>query len=71
MPATTATSHTRSYSVDDDGDAVQLHLVEAGHQVGGGLFPIDALGEDVAFDLAKMLGDSFVASARPRSAGLS
>jgi hypothetical protein len=71
MPATTATSHTRSFSVDDDGDAVQLHLVEAGHQVGGAFFPFGQGGEDSAFDLANMMGAAFVASARPRSAGLS
>ena len=61
----------RTYRIDDEGDGYGLVLLEYGQQVGGGLFPIDALGEDVAFDLAKMLGDSFVASARPRSAGLS
>jgi hypothetical protein len=71
MQVTTATSHTRSYSVDDDGDAVQLHLVDAGQQVGGAFFPFDQGGEDSAFDLANMMGASFVASARPRSAGLS
>lgn len=66
-----ATSPTRAYVVDDDGDAVQLLLVEAGRQVGGAVFPFGVGGEDLAFDLANMIGAAFVASARPRSAGLS
>lgn len=61
----------RTYRIDDEGDGYGLVLLEDGQQVGGGLFPIEVLGEDAAFELAKSMGDSFVASVRPRSAGLS
>ena len=74
MHAITATSHTgavRWYSVEDDGEAVQVVMVEDGHQVGGALVPFDLLGQSEAFDLANSLGQTFVASVRPRSAGLS
>jgi len=63
--------NARTYRIDDEGDGYGLVLLEDGVQVGGALLPIDVLGEDAAFDLAKSLGQSFVASARPRSAGLS
>lgn len=71
MLDSTATSPTWAYMVDDDGDAVQLLLVESGCQVGGAVFPFGVGGEDAAFDLANMIGSAFVASARPRSVGLS
>lgn len=61
----------RAYRIDDEGDGYGLVLIEDGRQVGGGLFPIDPLGEDVAYELAQSVGQSFVASARPRSAGFS
>ena len=61
----------RSYLVEDDGDSAQLHLVEAGQQIGGAFFPFAHNGEDSAYELANLFGIAFVASARPRSAGLS
>lgn len=61
----------RTYRIDDEGDGYGLVLLEDGVQVGGALLPIDVLGEDAAFDLAKSLGDSFIATARSRSVGLS
>lgn len=70
-PATSRPQVVRWYSVEDDGDGCQLLLVEDGYQVGGALVRFDLLGEDAAFDLANTLGQTFVASARPRSAGLS
>lgn len=61
----------RTYRIDDEGDGYGLVLLEDGRQVGGALFPIDVLGEDAAFHLANSLGESFIATARPRSVGLS
>ena len=60
-----------TFSIDDQGDGFDLALFDGGRQVGGAFFPFDQGGEDSAFDLATMMGAAFVASARPRSAGLS
>jgi len=49
----------RIYNILDDGDAFQLSLFLDGSQVGGAFFPVDVLGVDAAFDLAKSLGLSF------------
>lgn len=46
----------RDYSIDDDGDEVQLALFENGVQVGGAMFPDDGdgLALGLALDLASM-----------------
>lgn len=73
MQVTTATSHTgavRSYSIEDEAEGFQLLLFIGDEQIGGGYFP-DLDGTGAVFHIAFALGESFVASVRPRSAGLS
>lgn len=53
------TTATRTYLINDQGDEYELALFQDGVQVGGGVFPI-SIGDDVAFELAKSLGDSFI-----------
>lgn len=36
---------TRGYEIQDDGDAIQVALLEDGQQVGGAYFPDDGSGE--------------------------
>lgn len=50
----------RAFQVQDEGDGYGLVLLEDGQQVGGALLPIDALGDDGAFDLANSLGLAFI-----------
>jgi len=54
-----ATSAARTYTITDEGDAYSLTLFFGCQQVGGGLFPIDALGDDEAYAIAVGLGESF------------
>jgi hypothetical protein len=55
----TTTTSTKTYLINDEGDAYELALFQDGLQVGGGVFPL-SIGEDAAFELAKSLGDAFV-----------
>ena len=70
------------FLIDDSGKTLQVPpsprsgkvtriMVEDGQQVGGAVVPFDLLGASEAFELANSLGQTFVASVRPRSAGLS
>ena len=56
----TATTATKEYLINDEGDAFELVLIEDGQQVGGGVFPF-VLGVDEAFDLARGMGEAFSA----------
>lgn len=49
---------TRSYQIEDDGDAVQVMLMEDDVQMGGAYFPDDGTGE--AFQDAMEVGESWV-----------
>jgi len=48
----------REYSIDDEGDEIQLSLYEGGHQVGGAVFPDE--GDGSAFHLAYEVGQQWV-----------
>lgn len=58
----------RFASVEDEGEAYGVFLVQHGEQVGYALFPYVAGFEETAFHLANQLRDSWVSA---RSAGLS
>jgi hypothetical protein len=60
IKAMATTTATKTYLITDDGDSFSLSLYDNGEQVGGGIFPF-ILGEDLAFDLAKSMGDAFAA----------
>ena len=49
----------RFFNIIDEGDGFELSMFESGVQVGGGFFPVDALGVDHAHALAVSLGRSF------------
>lgn len=48
----------RRYTIEDDGDEIQLFMFEDDQQVGGAMFPDDGAGG--AFDLAYEIGEQFV-----------
>lgn len=50
---------TREYIIEDNGDEVQLFLMEDGEQMGGALFPDEGDGE--AWDLAYEVGQDWIA----------
>lgn len=59
--AISATKVTRSFRITDEGDAFDLSMFEGDRQVGGGLFPIEPLGVDCAYDLAISMAHLFMA----------
>lgn len=52
-------AQNRFFNIIDEGDGFELSMFEGGVQVGGGFFPVGALGVDRAHDLAIFLGRSF------------
>ena len=50
---------TREYRIEDNGDEVQLFLMEHDMQIGGALFPDQGDGE--AWDLAYEVGEDWIA----------
>lgn len=50
----------RQVFIEDDGDALQVALVQDGNQIGGMLIDIEPLGVDAAFALAQLLGQAYM-----------
>jgi len=59
-----------SFDITDCGDELQVGFYLGDFQVASALIPLD-IGDDQAMVLARVFGEAFIASARPRSAGLS
>lgn len=51
----------RQVFIEDDGDALQVALVQDGHQIGAILIDIEPLGVDSAYAMANQLGQAFLA----------
>lgn len=49
----------RSYLIEDDGDALQVHLIESGEQVGGAVIDIGGRHPDEAWADAVAVGQGF------------
>lgn len=49
----------RSYLIEDDGDALQVHFILAGEQVGGALIDIGGRHPDEAWADAVAVGQGF------------
>lgn len=49
----------RSYHIVDDGEDLQVQMFENHDQIAGALVSLEALGDDAAFVLARMLGEAF------------
>lgn len=62
--------HKPSYDITDCGDELQVAFFIDHVQVAGAVIPLE-IGDDQAMILAQVFGESFIASARPRSVGLS
>lgn len=49
----------RTYHIVDDGEELQVQMFEDHYQIAGALVDIESLGDDAAFVLARMLGETF------------
>lgn len=50
----------RTYQIDDEGDYLELHLLQDGDKIGGMLMDIEPIGLDQAFALLDVVGGLFV-----------
>lgn len=49
----------RAYQIDDEGDYIEVHLIQDGEKVGGLLVDVEPLGIDAAWGTALLLGLAF------------
>ncbi len=50
----------RQSFIEDDGESLQVALVQDGKQVGGCIIDIDPLGVDEAYRIAMLLGQAYI-----------
>lgn len=52
----------REAFIQDDGDSLQIALVQDGKQIGGAVVELDLLGVDAAYQVAMLLGHTFMSA---------